>query len=894
MVYSRVVLLQKPPLLSGPSSNHNTNNDRTCISIYIESLAPTTTTNQLQSQQEHPPTTTPLVAIAMVQGMAATVPIDVMLNEAHILLEYFQLQSLQADPGVRLAALKGIHTLTSRCLTRALQQKETVYCNYKHIQDETHVMQNLTQEILEIVLQAWESPPNRRLGNAIPSLFEKLVSLMLELDQDQFKDQNDDPDMHQQAGAFQALVKRLLAQPSNRKGRYKALETLLPIVGSRSMIALGEECNLMESLLEGIGDRNSHSAGTIADLWQKILTDLLHDMLTSEVLESNNDDKNNVASATVTPPATDKNKKKEEVPPTEIVEMVLPKWCHAWIPSLAAALLSSTPSRRKHVAQFCLPRISAMVGGRKKQDESSIAFSALIVAIQQAGAGSYGTVGSQALGGVRDCVVWATLEVIRNSNLEKTINKSIHSTRLLQTVVTQMPLETLQAALKHFLSTIRLVAFQTIKSLVLAYSLHKSDGERNKFENVDQEARLWQEAFPYAIKSEGLEYRASLLECLTIFIDRISSEESAAIVGPSNEHDAVPLPRLYSFVVEFLIFDVAILQAAYPNSVSEKESFAIDLIDSIIAFASRDQAFVTKNVAVYGRRRSASEIRTATDILKALLSREAIATMISLFSSIWDGTRSSSYRLLSRLIVVGHTNKIELADDYTSKGSRQGMLARGVYLASSPRQREADTGARILSFLYFSVYSANERSAYLNKLVDLVRGRLKNMRAMLANLLTGENDSNESVDGTMLPLAHGLIHSLRLITDHIEMESRQQNDGRSEVRGSHATLEKMAEIFCQAIQVSLAVVADVKDGEALDGMDEDLLADGDRQSNTPLNVNTGAIGANGTFSSIQTSEKDEQDQRIAIQRVVVSCCRKCLESLARPVSQTIALTFDPF
>ena len=70
----------------------------------------------------------------------------------------------------------------------------------------------------------------------------------------------------------------------------------------------------------------------------------------------------------------------------------------------------------------------------------------------------------------------------------------------------------------------------------------------------------------------------------------------------------------------------------------------------------------------------------------------------------------------------------------------------------------------------------------------------------------------------------------------------------------------------------MTVVANVKAGTLIDGMDEDLVAQSDEmseQTGTPLNVNTGAIGANGTFSSINATRKEEHDKRIAIQRIVV-------------------------
>jgi hypothetical protein len=53
-----------------------------------------------------------------------------------------------------------------------------------------------------------------------------------------------------------------------------------------------------------------------------------------------------------------------------------------------------------------------------------------------------------------------------------------------------------------------------------------------------------------------------------------------------------------------------------------------------------------------------------------------------------------------------------------------------------------------------------------------------------------------------VPLAHGIIHSLRLIADREQIFPR------------------MAKIFCRAISVSVAVVADLRAGEGVEEMEQ--------------------------------------------------------------------------
>lgn len=338
----------------------------------------------------------PLTTIAVVQGMAATVPIEIMLLECNAFRTFFQEQSNQANPEVRLAALKGIHTLVSRCLTKVTTSSDESSISLKSY--ETAAIHEMTQGTLETALQAWESPPNRRLGNAIPSLFQKLVSLMLEMGGDQDSTES-----------FQNLVLRLLAQPSNRKGRYKALETLLPIVGSRQMISLGG-WKLMESLLEGVGDRNSHNAGAIADLWANILSDLLQQMVRDA---SPNTDPRDTKSTTKDPSTGIEALASE-------LQKVFPEWLDTWVPSLVSMLLSTTPTRRKQVAAFCLPRIVDMVGGRTTHKAvASFAFAKVLNAVIDSASltegqllgNEYGASASSISDDIRNRALWAALEV---------------------------------------------------------------------------------------------------------------------------------------------------------------------------------------------------------------------------------------------------------------------------------------------------------------------------------------------------------------------------------------------------------------------------------------------------------------------------------------------------
>jgi hypothetical protein len=464
--------------------------------------------------------------------------------------------------------------------------------------------------------------------------------------------------------------------------------------------------------------------------------------------------------------------------------------------------------------------------------------------------------------------------VIRHAHIEKLVDLTPETSCLKHIIYTNMPLVKLKAALKHFDNTIRLVGFQTIWPVIAVAG-------QEVLPTIDLEIDLWRESFPYASVPEGKEYMSSLLQCVTVSLDRISNEESGLLDDTADEGDAgsvVRLPRLFSFAVDFLIFEVALRRAGYPGSTGQKEAFAIEVLECINAFASRDPRFVSKNVAVYERKRRTSEVDAATKIIEAMLCRECVATMFSLMHSPWDGVRSTSFRLLSRLVLVGHANNIDLSAEFTSAANRSSMLARGVFLASSPRQRESDAGARLLAFLHFSLEDKGSRWDYIREIVTLLRKRLEGMKVKLARLLSGMTSPQSDDGGTRLPLAHGLVLALQLMIGHTCKTTRTSNPKSTQI------CEEMALLFCRAIQVSLTVVADVKDDTIIEGMDEGLFnetQDGDNEG-TPLNINTGAIGANGTFSSVNPPQKEEHERRIAIQRVVVSF------SICQPVNFTVS------
>lgn len=245
------------------------------------------------------------------------------------------------DPVVRWGSLRGLSSLTNRW--KALQTNVERRDCYNQLIDDT----------LGVVLQAWENPPLRKLGASIPALFETLVQLLPQKE-------------------IERLIDKILKQPLNRKGRYLALDILLPYMEPEQLIQAG-------SLLEGIGDRGPNT-GAIADLWTKLL---IHQW--NQIYEKDPDD-------------------------------TYGAWKPLWIPSLGRALVLQSLGRRKQVAAFCLPRIAdVMKKSKMMRPYVSIVMVDLldeVTTLQESIMGNNGTMeGSESMG---ERVLWAQLEVRPN------------------------------------------------------------------------------------------------------------------------------------------------------------------------------------------------------------------------------------------------------------------------------------------------------------------------------------------------------------------------------------------------------------------------------------------------------------------------------------------------
>jgi hypothetical protein len=139
----------------------------------------------------------------------------------------------------------------------------------------------------------------------------------------------------------------------SRKGRYVALDTLLPKIGASKLFKLAEknkisDASMISSFFAEIGKRGQTS-GAAAELLAKILNTV---RIESEI-------------------SIQCDKEEETDPLTK-------KWCELWIPSLAKSILVGNRVQKTAVASFWLPQLPNIVGGASCKTELSFVYAIML------------------------------------------------------------------------------------------------------------------------------------------------------------------------------------------------------------------------------------------------------------------------------------------------------------------------------------------------------------------------------------------------------------------------------------------------------------------------------------------------------------------------------------
>jgi hypothetical protein len=675
-----------------------------------------------------------LPKVVLLQGLVAAVLWEELETQLVAVMEFLESAALQSsDLQVRTMALKTLRTVVSRCASHA---------------------STIPYELMEIVLESWENPPCRKLAQAVAALFQSLIKV-------------------HPPQELPALVDRIMEQPPHRKGKYIALEAVLPLVDTPV------SSTLLSELLVGISNQGNNR-GAIANLWKTLV--------------SRDSD---------------------------------------WVPSLAHALVTIQPfSSRQQVAAFCLPRVPSVPGGLTELLKELASYSVSSDDIVRDGDRLTRS----------DRVLWAKLEIVR---------LCIKPDPAFQVqVASSIPLAAVKSALVHISPQMRLAALHSLHPVLGCYALPS--------DSMETEMQMIKYMLPFAVKTSGKEYVSSLLENIVLLIDRMMISEQVS----------GSFPMTTSFVVDFLLDDMVHF-LGYPGTVQDKETFFLSMLESLILFSARDMSLpgldkrlVAKRGAVWVRTRSSTEEDFCLIIRRALVGTEVFAALFSILHSRWDGSRAQAYTVLASVLGLVHKcTELELPCALADEAARDALFDRALVLASSPRQREADSGARMLAIFCQSMSNNAQKYRFLEDTITLLDSRLDKMKSELDHIVS--HAQREEI-GIMLPLSHGIIQALHLIIENDKsFACTWDTDGE-------LLLERLTHILCKGIRISLAVVADLKDGQSLEGLEDEFSRAVSLNSDQAgLKVNPGALGANGIFSSITRVSREEGQRRLVSQTIVM-------------------------
>lgn len=420
----------------------------------------------------------------------------------------------------------------------------------------------------------------------------------------------------------------------------------------------------------------------------------------------------------------------------------------------------------------------------------------------------------------------------------------------------------IEDGLRHNNTEIRLASFRSLEIVIPSlYSAQTNCDsiDANKVSLQLIEVGYWKKNLRYAVKIEDKGFILQLLATAIRLADRLLLED----------------PLLFKdFVVDFLIKSFFLDHLGYPGTVSAKENFGLLLVEKIFALVKESDELFQKPSDIQ---------RNALQSVKlTLLSDDVLNALHNLCHSSWESTRVIGFEFLCKLLVMAKQSNIPLPLNWGTYSSIAVLKLRAVHLTSSPRPKEADTGARILAIL--SLINGD----LVHELVDLLNERLTVMQSSLHALVSlfgplkssssvTESKSNAPVGSDLsvspnnlhsLPLAHGFMLAMRL-----SIECNKPNN-------STLDFHRVAALCNQAIEMSLVVVADMIDNSIDEGMSTDentckmtlstSVSSSSQNDFIPLNINTGALGANASFASIKFSSAEDSDRRAFTQRIIVS------------------------
>ena len=426
------------------------------------------------------------------------------------------------------------------------------------------------------------------------------------------------------------------------------------------------------------------------------------------------------------------------------------------------------------------------------------------------------------------------------------ITKSPDLKALLSSKIT---LTNLQNALSHSDAHLMVSTYLALESISPCYVDNSDDA-------IVLEVKLWKQGLPYIMKSCDRGCTTQLMKCLTRLLVRLST-------FTFNSH----FDLFHNFVIDFLIKDLACCKGAYPGSVLDREMFALTLLRVVFTFAldanesykRRDPKKGMKTSGVSMERNAENGIK----IMELLTSNEVVMPLFTMLDSNWDGSRIAAYELIRDIFRASLKSELNTPCLLNDPVHRSEIEKSALELCLSPRQRESDTGSRKIAILYLTD-PTKDWFPSIKRLTERLREKLDELEPIVDSVYNPISSKQVTTD---LPLAHGLVSSLQLISEEarhtVLVCTKDSNDSRELA----VYFDGITHLVCRALNISLKVVAEDKVTE--DGENEEMLHQPSSSGIITLNVNAVIPGLNSIDTKVKSNDIEEQYD--SIQRIVVGC-----------------------
>ena len=681
------------------------------------------------------------------------------------------------------------------------------------------------EQALDIVFGYWEKISiSRKIRGMIESLFRDIVPLLERRDS--------------------SLLERILHMPVQRRGRYTALEALLPYLTTA-------EPHFLEAILKDLTHRIGefgHNHAVMSDLWVSVVKKLRGDSRRTPGAGNNS------------------SQQISEGSPTSI-----------WARPLALGLVHPLLSFRKYVSAFVLFRLADICDKERSHHELAAYFESLLLEIdtitlpsvyhsnQSESPGIYET--------FSDRILWARLESIRAAKASGALDFVPNPLR--ESIRKAVTREDLLTAASHFSPSMRLAAIQSFGPWLELDNLLFE--ETNRIEYVRKTLYMWKLMLPPSSKYDAREYITTIMRVLFDGLREILLSDDPNL-----------LLELRTFILSFLVEEM-IIRVAYPGSTKECQIFAVGLIESLLVFVC-PTAPKYKYYWVHSDGKKGSDFEedgsTRSRFFDRIVGDERFGIVttacIVLLNTIWDSVKKQAFGLSQIMVWILHNGKLSCKDRLVGVNDMPIDLA--LRKASTKRQRDADTGSYLLS-LSLLCGRANRKGN-----VAVIMQDIDSKFDYLIHNITQLLSSHSNMQGAGVPMIHGIVRALGLTI--LSVQSNAFNISFNE--------SDLIDMLVTALQISLIMVADVADSRhlvALEGTTQNAqdLLNFQQQIKASKKINPGAIGANGIFSTTENLTDEDLLERSVSQQLVVGAwmlVKESCEALATTVGSLGSLSLD--